>query len=227
MAICETLQRFNLPIIVVDDASNAECEDALRTLASTLHFTLIRHEVNQGKGGAVMTGIKQAAQLNYSHVLQVDADGQHNLSDIPALLSLAKQHSMNVISGLPQYDDSIPKGRKYGRYITHFWVWLETLSFSLKDTMCGFRVYPIAPCVALFAQRKLGKRMDFDIEILVRLYWQNITTIFLPTRVIYPEGGSSHFQPLGDNLRISWLHSRLFIEMLIRLPQLLIRKCLK
>ncbi|NQZ08546.1 MAG: glycosyltransferase family 2 protein, partial [Algicola sp.] len=107
---------------------------------------------------------------------------------------------------------------------THFWVWVETLSFTIKDTMCGFRVYPLKPCIELIQAKTLGTRMDFDIEIMVRLYWRGVATLFLPTKVIYPEDGISHFQPVADNVRITWMHTRLFFGMLLRSPVLLWRK---
>lgn len=222
--VCKQLQTYELPIIIVDDASHSDTSLVVDQLVGHKGIHLVRHEINQGKGGAVMSGLKEADNMGFSHVLQVDADGQHDLADIPKLLQMATTLTNDVISGYPQYDASVPLGRKYGRYITHFWVWVATLSFTIKDTMCGFRVYPLAPCIALMQSHTLGRRMDFDIEILVRLYWRNINIFFVTTRVIYPQGGLSHFRPLADNLRITWLHTRLFFGMLTRVPELLRRK---
>ncbi|BAN98515.1 hypothetical protein E05_37490 [Plautia stali symbiont] len=100
---------------------------------------------------------------------------------------------------------------------------METLSFSLKDSMCGFRVYPLAASLELCDRRAIGQRMDFDTEIMVRLYWQGTPSRFIRTRVTYPPSGVSHFDALHDNLRISWMHTRLFFGMLPRIPQLLSR----
>ena len=186
--------------------------------------SVVVHQTNQGKGGAVMTGLKTAYQQGFSHVLQVDADGQHDIDHCQSLLQVAQKHPKQLISGQPIFDDSIPFSRRFSRHITHFWVWIETLSFSVKDSMCGFRVYPLAPCIELMNKQTLGKRMDFDIEIMVRLYWQGTTSRFLPTKVIYPEDGISHFQPLNDNLLISWMHTRLVFGMLLRSPKLLWQK---
>jgi len=137
------------------------------------------------------------------------------------MLEEARQHPDSLISGQPVYDDSVPKSRLYGRYVTHFWVWVETLSFSIRDSMCGFRVYPLKPCLALMAKHRLGLRMDFDTEIMVRLYWQGTRSRFLPTRVTYPADGVSHFDAVKDNIKISWMHTRLFFGMLPRIPFLL------
>lgn len=223
--VLASLAGYGLPCLVVDDGSTAATADELQRLAAELPWVqLLRLEQNQGKGAAVIAGLQWAHNQGYSHVLQVDADGQHQLSDIPDMIAEARAHPECLISGQPVYDSSVPKARLYGRYVTHVWVWIETLSLSLKDSMCGFRVYPVEPTLALAASHPLGKRMDFDTEVMVRLYWQGVPSRFLPTRVTYPADGVSHFDALRDNLRISWMHTRLFLGMLPRIPRLLRRK---
>ncbi|MGY9371501.1 glycosyltransferase family 2 protein [Citrobacter pasteurii] len=223
--VLDRLQPFNLPCIVVDDGSDKATQDQLARLAAEYsNLTLIRLPVNAGKGTAVISGIQAAADAGFSHAVQVDADGQHAIEDIPRLLALAKEHPAALISGQPIYDDSVPRSRLYGRWVTHIWVWIETLSLQLKDSMCGFRVYPVAPTRQLAQRVTLGKRMDFDTEVMVRLYWQGNPSYFIPTRVIYPQDGLSHFDALKDNLRISLMHTRLFFGMLPRIPALLFRR---
>ncbi len=219
------LAPFNLPIIIVDDGSGETTRQTLGQLA-LVHprVILVRLARNSGKGAAVIRGLAAAAEAGYSHGLQVDADGQHQIEDIPRLLAQAHLHPECLISGCPVYDASVPKSRLYGRYVTHVWVWIETLSLSLKDSMCGFRVYPIGPTLALAAKHSLGQRMDFDTEIMVRLYWQGTFSRFISTRVTYPEAGLSHFNAWWDNLRISWMHTRLFFGLLPRIPGLLRRR---
>ena len=224
-AVLDELKELQLPIIMVDDGSDADAKQVFTQLDAQYDFlTLISHAQNQGKGGAVQTGLMAAYQQGFSHAIQVDADGQHSLADISKLIELSNASPNKVISGCPIYDSSVPKHRYLSRYITHFWVWVETLSFDIVDSMCGFRVYPLAAVEQLMAKQTLGKRMDFDIEILVRLYWQGVKVTFLPTQVIYPENGVSHFRALHDNVGISWLHTRLFFGMLLRSPKLLWRK---
>lgn len=222
--VCEQLLTHELQIIIVDDASHSTTALIVDQLIQREDIHLVRHRINQGKGGAVMSGLIQADIMGFSHVLQVDADGQHDLADIPRLLNKAATLPHHVISGYPQFDETIPPARKYGRYLTHFLVWVATLSLTIKDSMCGYRVYPLAPCLALMKSHTLGRRMDFDIEILVRLYWRNTDITFVTTRVTYPKNGLSHFQPWADNARISWLHTRLFFGMLLRAPYLIRRK---
>ncbi|MFH2557171.1 glycosyltransferase family 2 protein [Klebsiella aerogenes] len=219
------LQPFGLPCIVVDDGSDSSTRQQLEQLAAeTANLTLIRLPQNAGKGAAVIRGLQAAAQAGFSHAVQVDADGQHAIEDIPQLLALAQAHPEALISGQPIYDDSIPRSRLYGRWITHVWVWIETLSLQLKDSMCGFRVYPVAPTLQLAQRVSLGQRMDFDTEVMVRLYWQGNTSYFVPTRVTYPPDGLSHFDAIKDNCRISLMHTRLFLGMLPRIPSLLFRR---
>ncbi|QKG00803.1 glycosyltransferase family 2 protein [Aeromonas hydrophila] len=222
-AVLARLAEFKLPCLLVDDGSEPVAAAALDALAAQHPWvSLLRHPHNQGKGGAVMTGLRRAHELGFSHALQVDADGQHDLTDLPALLAEARQHPAALVSGRPLYDDSVPKGRLYGRYITHVWVWIETLSFAIKDSMCGFRVYPLASTCALLERVALGRRMDFDTEVMVRLHWAGVPMRFVPTRVIYPVDGRSHFRLFRDNLDISWMHTRLVCRLLW---DLLLRLC--
>ncbi|CDT28759.1 glycosyltransferase family 2 protein [Vibrio coralliirubri] len=222
-AVVSSLHHFELPIIIVDDGSELATKQFLAPLADSPSVTLVTLEQNQGKGGAVKAGIKQAQELGFSHAIQIDADGQHDLEALPALIQASQAKPMRLISGQPVYDESVPKARLYGRYATHIWVWIETLSLSIKDSMCGFRAYPINQTQAVLSKYDVGSRMDFDIEILVRLYWEGCDIDFVETRVIYPENGISHFDALWDNVKISWMHTRLFFGMLPRAPKLIAR----
>ncbi len=220
-----TLIGFNLPILIVDDGSNQQTQSVLTYIDDQYEqVTLIRREKNGGKGAAVQTGLTNAFQLGWTHALQVDADGQHDLNDVQRLLDASRKQPTALISGQPIYDESISKGRYYGRFITHFWVYLETLSTDIKDSMCGFRVYPLASYNILTQKSKLGKKMDFDIEVMVKMHWLGVPIKFIQTKVHYPENGISHFNVLDDNILISLMHSRLFFGMLIRLPKILLAK---
>lgn len=224
-ACVEQLSTYQLSIFIVDDGSDQATQAVLATLASQHALVqLFRLANNEGKGAAVMHGMQQAHLQGYSHALQVDADGQHSLADVGKFLVAGAQEPEAVICGQPIYDASVPKGRLYGRYITHFWVWVETLSFAIADSMCGFRLYPLASSCAVIRSQNIPKRMDFDIAIVVHLAWQGLAFRNIPTPVIYPEGGISHFKMLRDNLNISRTHSKLFFGMLKRLPSLLLRK---
>ena len=224
-ALVEHLEHYQLPIIMVNDGSDVECSDLLRKIAQEHSCVdLIEHSQNLGKGQAVITGIQHAYKLGFSHAIQLDSDGQHCWDDISKFLEASQQNPEAMIIGQPEFDDSVPKKRLYGRYATHIWVWINTLSFEIKDSMCGFRIYPLASTIDLLNTAKFQLRMGFDTEILVRLKWNNVPFVNVPTKVIYPENGISHFNALRDNIGISKAHTRLFFGMLIRLPQLLSRK---
>lgn len=223
------LAKYNLPVIMVNDGSDADSRAFMQALAERYSYVmLVSHSHNQGKGAAVQTGLKQADSMGFTHAIQVDADGQHDINDINKLVELSLTQPNQLISGQPIYNESVPKHRYYARYLTHVWVWVETLSFDIKDTMCGFRVYPVAETLGLLAKHgHIGQYMAFDTEIMVRLYWDGVETTFLPTKVNYPENGVSHFRLWEDNVAISWMHTRLVFGMLKRLPQLLLRKLRK
>lgn len=212
--------------ILVDDGSSTNCAQVLDKIAAEApqQITLVRHARNQGKGDAVLTGIRHAADAGFTHALQIDADGQHCVADIPRFIEQAAAHPASIIVGYPQYDESVPAIRLYGRYLTHIWVWINTLSLQIKDSMCGFRVYPVAAVLALAKRQKIGSRMDFDTDILVRLCWDGLGIINVGTRVGYPTDGVSHFRMLRDNALISRMHATLFFGMLVRAPKLLARK---
>ncbi|MCP3750091.1 glycosyltransferase family 2 protein [Pseudomonas sp. SBB6] len=223
-AVVADLLAAGLPCVLVDDASSPACAAVLRQLAEHQQVFLVQLQANQGKGGAVMAGLREAARLGFSHALQVDADGQHDLADVSRFLEQSQAYPQALICGYPQYDASVPKGRLYARYLTHVWVWINSLSLQIPDSMCGFRVYPLPPTLALIDAVNLGKRMDFDPEILVRLAWRNQPMRWLPTKVHYPADGLSHFRLFHDNALISKMHTKLFFGMLLRAPAILWRR---
>lgn len=224
-AVLDALLRHGIACLVVDDGNAAA--DA-RVLAAVVRqrpgVELVRRDHNGGKGAAMQSGLRAAGERGCTHVLQIDADGQHDVADIGRFVALAGQYPRDMICGVPTYDDSVPRARLYGRYLTHVWTWINTLSFDIRDAMCGYRVYPLDAVLALMRRRRLPARMDFDVEVLVRLHWAGVRFHGIPTRVVYPEGGISHFRMWRDNVRISWMHARLCCGMLLRLPLLLWRK---
>lgn len=225
-AMVDAVRGHGLRCILVDDGSESGCAAVLDALAAAHGeaVTLLRLPVNQGKGGAMMAGLRAAREQGYAHALQIDADGQHDPADIPRFVALARAHPGAVICGCPVYDDSVPRSRLYARYLTHVWVWINTLSLAIRDSMCGFRVYPLASAVKLIDEVSIGRRMDFDSEVLVRLYWRGVAIVNVPTRVRYPLDGVSHFRVWLDNLLISRMHALLFAGMLPRAPMLLWRR---
>lgn len=223
--VIEGLRAIELPCFLVNDGSSINCSQVLGecTNREAGWITLITRHENGGKGAAVIDGFKAAMAQGFTHAIQVDADGQHDVSAIPEFLAASNNNPEAMIMGQPIFDGSVPKNRLYGRKVTNFWIAINTLSFAIVDGMCGFRLYPLAAVNQLLRTTAIGQRMDFDIDIAVRLYWQGVEAVNIPTAVKYPLDGVSHFKLWQDNLMISKCHARLFFGMLLRWPQLLFR----
>jgi len=223
--LAEELAVTGLSVILVDDGNDEETKALLEECASKTHgVLLVRLEKNSGKGGAVVKGFEKAKELGLTHLLQIDADGQHDLGKANFFLEESAKHPDMLICGYPEFDESAPKSRVTGRKISNFWACIVTLSTEMKDALCGFRVYPVDASLRITRTPFLDKRMGFDPEILVRLYWNRVYPVFHPVKVKYPEGGISSFRVVVDNIRISWVYCRLCIGMLIRLPLLIFNK---
>jgi len=224
-AVAAALHAHGLPVLLVDDGSDDAGRRALETLAKGGGVRLVRLPRNSGKGAAVVAGLRAASVAGFTHALQVDADGQHALADVPRFIEAARRLPGTVVCGRPVFDASIPRLRLFSRYLNHFFVWLETLSFyRVRDSMCGFRLYPIRDVLEVIDQEGAGPRMDFDVEILVKLAWRGRELQWIDTRVSYPPDGVSHYQLLFDNLRLIGLHVRLLVQMLWRAPLMLWRR---
>jgi glycosyltransferase involved in cell wall biosynthesis len=215
-AVVERARAHLADVLVVDDGSGPAGRAACEALAAAGLAEVVHRLENGGKGAAVKTGFAAAAARGFTHAVQVDADGQHDLGALGALVAAGAAHPGALVLGCPEYDASVPKGRLWARKITRFWVDREVGRGVIRDAMVGFRVYPLAAALSVEVR---GDRMDFDVEIAVRLAWTGMPVINLPVRVVYPDaeaGGVSHFQPLRDNLRFSWLHSRLMTTKIFR-----------
>lgn len=213
--VAAALRAQGLPVLIVDDGSDAAAQMRLRELvAADARIELLVRPRNGGKGAAMKDGFAAAAARGYSHVLQVDADAQHRLGDAPKLLAAAFRQPEAMVCAAPVYGSDVPKSRLHGRKITNFWIWVNTGSRHIRDGMCGFRVYPLAATLAVVRAHRIGNRMDFDTEILVRLFWAQVPFVWIDTPVRYCVGGVSHFRLWRDNWLISKMHARLFAAKL-------------
>lgn len=216
MQVAGAMRGFGLDVLIVDDGSAEGCRPVLAEAAALERVSVLYRFANGGKGAAVKAGLKEAEARGYTHVLQVDADAQHCLADAEKLLAASAGHPDAVVCAWPQYGADAPKARLYGRKITDFWNCLHTFSSDIKDGMCGFRLYPLAPALAVVRGEQVGDRMDFDTEILVRLHWRGVPLVWVKTPVQYRRDGVSHFRAFEDNVLISKMHARLFCGMLRR-----------
>jgi glycosyltransferase involved in cell wall biosynthesis len=205
-------------VVLVNDGSGSQAKTMIDALERDGLARVVHRARNGGKGRAVKDGLAAAREFGFSHALQVDADGQHDLDDIPRFLAASRASPDSLVLGQPVFDDSVPAARLYGRRISVFWAAVETFGNRVGDPLCGFRVYPIDQALRARAR---GNRMDFDPEVAVRMVWNGVPVQKLATKVRYitrQDGGVSHFQGFRDNVRISLMHTRLVTLCLLRAP---------
>jgi glycosyltransferase involved in cell wall biosynthesis len=200
--VIDSLAPHGLPCLIVDDGSGEETREVLDALERQHPWVGVHHRSqNGGRGAALATGYRLAEKRGFSHAIQLDADGQHDARDVPRFLDAIATTPEALILGSPVFDDSVPRGRLYGRQLSRAMVWLTTLSFDVVDPLCGFH-------------------MEFDPELVIRLHWRGVPVCNVPTRVVYNEGGLSHFDMLWDNVRLSRVYARSVLGALVRLPAL-------
>jgi glycosyltransferase involved in cell wall biosynthesis len=216
------------PVWVVVDGSSDGTADGLQEMAaSDPGLRVLVLPENGGKGAAVLYGLDHAAAEGYTHALTMDSDGQHPAGLIPAFMAASQQHPAAMILGKPVFDADAPALRVQGRKISNGWANLETLWAGIGDSLYGFRVYPIEPLRQVMRGQRWMRRFDFDPEAVVRLCWRGVRPVNLPAPVKYLaacEGGVSHFNYLRDNTLLTWMHLRLLLGFVLRLPFLLFRR---
>jgi glycosyltransferase involved in cell wall biosynthesis len=219
------------PVWVIVDGSTDHSEHRLSAMAATdpnLRVSVLPK--NSGKGAAVLFGLREARALGFTHVLTMDSDGQHPADSIATFMQISISSPAAMVLGKPIFDDSAPGLRVKGRKISNWWANLETLWAGIDDSLFGFRVYPIDPLISVMRRQPWMRRFDFDVEAVVRLCWRGVIPINLPAQVRYfkpEEGGVSHFNYWRDNALLTWMHFRLFVGFILRLPLLAARRLRK
>ncbi len=211
------------PVWVVIDGSTDGSPELIRDLGvdEILHLS-----ENSGKGAAVLHGLRHALAAGFTHLLTMDADGQHPTAMASEFFKLSAAHPEAAVFGRPIFDASAPALRVNGRKISNFWANLETLGWGVDDSLFGMRLYPARELLAVLESTRYARRFDFDPEVAVRLAWRGVPIINLPAPVRYPsieEGGVSQFRYFRDNSLLTWMHLRLMFGFLVRLPLLLAR----
>ena len=219
------------PVWVVVDGSTDGTADGLREIAATdAGLRLFVLPANGGKGAAVLHGLQAAREAGFTHALTMDSDGQHPADLIPSFMQASMARPEVMVLGRPVFDASAPLLRVRGRKVSNGWTNLETLGAGIQDSLYGFRVYPVADLIEVMRHQPWMRRFDFDTEAVVRLAWRGVKPVNLDAPVKYlsaEEGGVSHFRYGRDNLLLTWMHLRLMIEFMLRLPSLLLRRAMR
>jgi glycosyltransferase involved in cell wall biosynthesis len=214
-------------LVIVDGSTDGSAERLLALAAEDSGLRVIVLPENRGKGAAVLEGITLAAAAGYTHALTMDSDGQHPAELIPAFMAASQAQPGAMVLGRPVFGPEAPALRVNGRKLSNAWANLETLWMGIGDSLYGFRVYPIEPLIAIMRTNHHMRRFDFDPEAVVRLCWAGVRPVNIDAPVRYlsaEQGGVSHFKYLRDNVLLTWMHTRLFLGFLLRLPLLILRK---
>ena len=219
---------LNTPVWVIFDGSTDDSPELLNDLEVPDNILLrtIFIEKNGGKGATVLHGLREAFATGFTHVLTMDADGQHPATQVHEFFKISAAHPKAAVFGRPVFDTSAPALRVNGRKISNFWANLETLGWGVDDSLFGMRVYPAHDLLEVMESTAYARRFDFDPEVAVRLAWRGVPIINLPTPVRYPskeEGGISQFRYVRDNTLLTWMHIRLIFGFIVRLPHLISR----
>ena len=200
-------------VIVVDDGSTDGSADSLEGLPCTL----VSLPINGGKGAALLAGAAEAVRLDATHMIALDADGQHYPEDIPLFLQAIAQHPGAIIVGCRDFSvPHVPGSSRFGRAFSAFWMRVQT-GERVRDMQSGFRTYPLR---VLDCLKFTEPGYAFEVEVLVRAAWAGFDVREIDIRVYYPprEERVSHFKALKDNIRISLLNTRLTIRALVPVP---------
>lgn len=213
--------------VVVDGSTDGTAQGLLEMAAADPGLRVLLRTRNGGKGAAVLDGLRMAAREGYTHALTMDSDGQHPAASIGEFMARSQAQPQCMILGVPQFSAEAPALRVRGRRVSNWWVNLETWGSGVKDSLFGFRVYPIGALRAVMEGHHGMRRFDFDPEAAVRLCWAGVRLINVPAPVRYIDraaGGVSHFRYLRDNALLTWMHLRLMTEFVLRLPFMLLRR---
>lgn len=225
-SVVQNLCYCGIPMILVDDGNDSKNRELILSASKLSPLCiLLPLKKNSGKGKAFFAGVEKALSLGFTHVFQIDADGQHDSSRCAFFLGEAEANPEKIICGYPEYDESVPLKRKNGREISNRWARFVTWDSSIKDVLCGYRVYPSKALQKLIkSHAHINARMGFDTDILVHLSWAGWGILNYGVRVTYPQDGISNFRMVRDNIAISLTYTRLCIGMIVRIPKLLLRR---
>lgn len=204
--------RLSLPVIVVDDGST---DGGAAALGERPGVEVIHHPENRGKGAALKTGFRRAAELA-DWAITMDADGQHHAEDALGLMAAIPDNQRPLVVGARQgmRDEAAPWTSRFGRGFSNFWV-RASGGPAISDTQSGFRIYPLPESLSVPV---ISGRYQFELEILVKAHRSKMPIIEVPVQVTYPKGSLriSHFRPFVDFMRNARTFTRLIVHRLLK-----------
>ena len=200
-------------VMVVDDGSTDDAVSALQGL----NVHIARHPQNLGKGAAILTAAQEARRLGMTHIVTIDADGQHNPDDFHRFIPVIQGAPDAIVVGKRDFQNAdVPRANRFGRSFSNFWLRLQT-GKTLGDAQSGFRTYPLSMLENL---KLYEQRYTFEIEVLVKAAWAGVELLEVDISVYYPPAQErvSHFHLFLDNLRLSLLNAKLTMRSVAPLP---------
>lgn len=198
------------PLIIVADGSTDGTTGRLRAWAENhVSVEILEHPCNRGKGNAVLTAARHARDRGFTHLLAIDADGQHPAGEIETFLTASRQAPAALVAGYPVFGATAPWERRFFRQWANFWTRFLGHQPDLVDSMFGMRVYPVDPLLGVMESSRLGRHYDFECVAAIKLGWQRVPIANLPVAVAYfnaGEGGVSHYHYLRDNVRLGLVY---------------------
>jgi glycosyltransferase involved in cell wall biosynthesis len=205
--------KTGLTILVVNDGST----DGGPNTIDDLRVERLNLPKNKGKGVAIQAAAKWAQENNFSHIITMDADGQHSANDIPKFVEKIKENPLSIVLGARDFaSTNTPESSKFGCKFSNFWVRVST-GISVSDSQSGFRAYPVD---AILRIRCFSRRYNYEVEILVKGIWSGLEVQSVNIAVDYNSNiiEASHFRPFVDNARISLTYTYLVTRNLFPLP---------
>jgi glycosyltransferase involved in cell wall biosynthesis len=206
-ALRETL---SVPVIVVDDGSTDDTSRVARDRGAEV----ARHARNQGKGAALVTGLRLAARRGFAQAVTVDADGQHPASSARVVLH-AGDDPRDLVLGVRDLERAgAPASNRFGNGDSNFFL-SRLANRTLRDTQCGLRRYPVLETLELGAQ---ARGYAFEAEVVLRALAAQLPVVEVPIDVVYPPAAESrsHFRNVLDPTRIVLTVVRTVLELRIR-----------
>mgnify|MGYP000026499323 FL=1 len=204
-SVVEVVDTYADEVLVVDDGS----DDDTAAEAKKAGATVVEHETNGGYGAALKTIFTQANRCDADHLVILDADGQHDASDISNLVRKQRETDAHIVIGCrfgQEAETEMPLYRRFGLSVINLLTNLSLGIFSaesrVRDSQSGFRAYNREAIASLAADDSIGDNMDCSLDILYHAHSNGYQIEEVPTTIDYDvESGSSH-SPINHGITL-------------------------